>query len=60
VVEVHETEEVPVFAKTVRVVEDVAIRKEETERTETVRDTVRREDVEVTEPDQQGQPASKP
>jgi stress response protein YsnF len=60
VVEVHETEEAPVVAKTVRVVEDVAIRKEETERTETVRDTVRREDVEVTEPDQQGQPASKP
>jgi len=47
VVEVHETEEVPVVAKTVRVVEEVAIRKEETERTETVRDTVRREDVEV-------------
>lgn len=47
VVEVHETEEVPVVAKTARVVEEVAIRKEETERTETVRDTVRREDVEV-------------
>ena len=52
VVEVHETEEVPVVAKTARVVEEVAIRKEETERTETVRDTVRREDVEVS--DEQG------
>jgi uncharacterized protein (TIGR02271 family) len=48
VVEVRETEEVPVVAKTARVVEEVAIRKEETERTETVRDTVRREEVEVT------------
>jgi uncharacterized protein (TIGR02271 family) len=49
-VEVHETEEVPVVAKTARVVEEVAIRKEETDRTQTVRDTVRREEVEVTPP----------
>ena len=48
-VEVHETEEVPVVAKTARVVEEVAIRKEETERTETVRDTLHREDVEVSD-----------
>lgn len=48
VVEVRETEEVPVVAKTARVVEEVTIRKEETERTETVRDTLRREEVEVT------------
>jgi len=48
-IEVRETEEVPVVEKTARVVEEVAIRKEETERTETVRDKVRREDVEVTE-----------
>ena len=48
-VEVHETEEVPVVEKTARVVEEVAIRKEETERRETVRDTVRREEVEVTD-----------
>jgi uncharacterized protein (TIGR02271 family) len=47
-VEVRETEEVPVVEKTARVVEEVAIRKEATERTETVRDTVRREEVEVT------------
>jgi uncharacterized protein (TIGR02271 family) len=53
-VEVRETEEVPVIEKTARVVEEVAIRKEETERTETVRDTVRREEVEVTDKD--GQP----
>jgi uncharacterized protein (TIGR02271 family) len=47
-VEVRETEEVPVVGKTARVVEEVAIRKEATERTETVKDTVRREEVEVT------------
>jgi stress response protein YsnF len=47
-VEVHETEEVPVVGKTARVIEEVAIRKEATERTETVKDTVRREEVEVT------------
>ncbi len=46
-VEVRETEEVPVVGKTARVVEEVAIRKEATERTETVKDTVRREEVEV-------------
>ena len=53
-VEVRETEEVPVVEKTARVVEEVLIRKEATERTETVRDTVRREQVEVTE----GKPAA--
>jgi uncharacterized protein (TIGR02271 family) len=58
VVEVHETEEVPVVAKTARVVEEVAIRKEETERTETVRDTVRHEEADVT--DEHGQPTSRP
>ena len=47
--EVRETEEVPVVEKTARVVEEVAVRKEETERTETVRDTARREEVEVTD-----------
>jgi uncharacterized protein (TIGR02271 family) len=47
-IEVRETEEVPVVEKTARVVEEVTIRKEATERTETVRDTVRREEVEVT------------
>jgi uncharacterized protein (TIGR02271 family) len=47
IVEVHETEEVPEVRKTARVVEEVAIRREATERTETVRDTVRRDEVEV-------------
>jgi uncharacterized protein (TIGR02271 family) len=48
VVEVTETGEEAVVSKTARVKEEVAIRKDATERTETVRDTVRREDVEIT------------
>jgi len=36
-----------VVAKTARVKEEIALRKEATERVETVRDTVRREDVEI-------------
>jgi uncharacterized protein (TIGR02271 family) len=55
-VEARETEEVPVAEKTAKVVEEVAIRKEETEWTEKVRDNVRREEVEVTNKD--GRPAS--
>ena len=47
VVEVRETAEEPVVAKKAQVVEEVVIGREATERTETVRDTVRREDVEV-------------
>lgn len=45
--EVTETAEQPVVSKTARVVEEVAIGKEGSERTETVRDTVRRQQVEV-------------
>jgi uncharacterized protein (TIGR02271 family) len=47
VVEVRETAEEPVVAKTARVVEEVVVGRETTERTETVRDTVRREQVDV-------------
>jgi len=39
---------VAVVSKTARVKEEVLISKDATERTETVRDTVRREDVEIT------------
>jgi uncharacterized protein (TIGR02271 family) len=49
VVEVRETAEEPVVAKTARVAEEVVVGREATERTETVRDTVRREEVEVTD-----------
>jgi uncharacterized protein (TIGR02271 family) len=48
VIEVTETDEEAVVSKTARVKEEVVIRKDATERTETVRDTVRREDVEIT------------
>ena len=51
VVEVHESDEVPVVQKTAHVNEEVVIRREPTERTEKVRETVRREEVEIT-PDQ--------
>jgi stress response protein YsnF len=46
-VEMIETAEVPVVAKGVRVKEEVVIRKERTERVTTVRDTVRRDEVEI-------------
>ena len=46
-VEVRETSEEPVIAKTARVVEEVVIGKDVKERTETIPDTVRRTDVEV-------------
>ena len=47
VIEVAEYAEEPVVAKQARVVEEVRVGKDATERTETVRDTVRRTDVEV-------------
>jgi len=46
-VEVTERAEQPVVSKTARVIEEVIVGKEITNRTETVRDTVRRSDVEV-------------
>jgi uncharacterized protein (TIGR02271 family) len=49
-VEVHQTAEEPVVNKTAHVAEEVVVHKETTERTETVRDDVRREEVEVQEP----------
>ena len=46
-IEVAETAEEAVVAKTARVKEEVVIKKDATERVETVRDTVRGEEVEV-------------
>ena len=46
-VEMTETDEEAVVSKTARVREEIAIRKDVTDRTETVKDTVRREDVEI-------------
>ncbi len=45
--EMTETDEQAVVGKTARIVEEVALRREAADRTETVRDTVRREDVEI-------------
>lgn len=47
VLEAIETDEQAVVSKTARVVEEVALHKEASDRTETVRDTVRRQDVEI-------------
>jgi uncharacterized protein (TIGR02271 family) len=47
-IEVSETEEEAVVGKTARVREEVVVRKDVSDRVETVRDTVRREDVEIT------------
>ena len=44
---VEESHEVPTIAKTARVKEEVGLRGEETARVETVKDTVRRQEVEV-------------
>jgi uncharacterized protein (TIGR02271 family) len=46
-IEVKETAEVPVVSKEARVVEEVVVGKERNQRTETVRDTVRKSDVNV-------------
>lgn len=48
-IEMRETVEEPVVQKQARVVEEVAISKEANERTETVRDTIRKTDVNVEE-----------
>jgi len=50
-IEVREKSEEAVVQKNARVVEEVVVGKEATQRTETVRDTVRRTDVEVEETD---------
>lgn len=46
-VEMIETAEVPLVAKGVRVREEVVVRRERTKRVETVRDTLRRDEVEI-------------
>jgi uncharacterized protein (TIGR02271 family) len=48
IVEMRETEEVPVVEKTARVAEELLVHRETTDRVEKVRDTVRREEVDVT------------
>lgn len=48
-IEMTETGEEAVVGKTARVVEEISLHKEGTDRTETVRDTVRRQEVEIEE-----------
>jgi Domain of unknown function (DUF2382)/Hemerythrin HHE cation binding domain len=50
-IEMIETTEVPVVGKSVKVREEVVVRRERTSRVETVRDTVRRDKIEVTRSD---------
>ena len=57
-IEVTETDEEPVVAKQARVVEEVRVGKQVSERTETVRDSVKRTDVEVEQLD--GQTENRP
>ena len=52
-VEMVETDEVPVMGKTVRVKEEVVVRRERIEHVETVRDTVRHGEVEIEQPARQ-------
>ena len=51
-IEMIETTEVPVVGKGVRVREEVVVRRERTSRVETVRDTVRRDEVEIQRSDE--------
>ena len=54
-VELSETREEPVVSKTARVVEEVVVGKEVRDRTETVSDTVRREEADIEQVDADGQ-----
>jgi stress response protein YsnF len=51
-VEMIETSEVPVVGKGVKVREEVVVRRERTRRVATVRDTVRRHELEITHSDE--------
>jgi len=55
-VEVRESHEVPTVNKPAKVTEEAVVRREGTERTETVRDTVRKEEIEV---DREQQPTNR-
>ena len=59
-VEMIETSEVPVVAKGVRVREEIVVRRERTRRVETVRDTVRRDEIEIGRSDNGRAPKKRP
>ena len=50
--EMSDSNEVPVVSKSVRLVEEVLLRKEVTARIETIRDTVKRDTLEIEQPSQ--------
>ena len=50
IIEVIETEEVPVVGKRARLREELVVRTERTQRVETVQETVRRDEVEIHQP----------
>jgi len=58
-IEMMETTEVPVVGKGVKVREEVVVRRERTSRVETVRDTVRRDEIEIRQTDENGRSARK-
>lgn len=49
-VEIIETDEVPIIKKRVRLREEIVVRTERTQRTETVKETLRRDEVEIQQP----------
>jgi stress response protein YsnF len=51
-IEMIETSEVPVVGKGVKVREEVVVRRERTRRVETVRDSVRRDEIEIIRSDE--------
>jgi Domain of unknown function (DUF2382)/Hemerythrin HHE cation binding domain len=59
-VEMIETSEVPLVAKGVRVREEIVVRRERTRRVETVRDTVRRDEIEIGRSDNGRAPKKRP
>jgi stress response protein YsnF len=51
-IEMSDTNEVPVISKSVRLVEEVLLRKEVTSRVETIHDTIKRDKLEIEQPSQ--------
>ena len=58
-IEMIATSEVPVVGKNVKVREEVVVRRERTSRVETVRDTVRRDEIEIEQSGQNERPGQK-
>ena len=59
-IEMIESSEVPVVGKSVKVREEVVVRRERTSRVETIRDTVRRDEIQIEQSGQTERPGRKP